>query len=112
MNQAVRITGTKGVYISKYIPFDPSKPENTKFEHLVVAGDDGADESIFTKTGHIRVGMARGEIEFMSPKEMTASAVVALRKQKDAVIADAQREATQIEQQIQSLLAITNEAQP
>lgn len=112
MNQAVRITGKKAVYIDRRSSFDPSKPEKTRFEgfSLFAPTEDGSPDSYWTREGYILVGMANVEIELMPAKEVTTNAVAALRKQKEAVIAAAQYEATQIEQRIQSLLAITNEA--
>lgn len=112
MAQAVRITGTQGAYVSRRSGFNPAKPEEAKLEALSLfrLEEDGSDNPYWAKEGYIRVGTAKVEVEFMAPKEVTTNAVTALRKQKDAVLATAQFEATKIEQQIQSLLAITNEA--
>ena len=52
------------------------------------------------------VGKAHIEIELLPQKEITTKAVATLRQQKEQVLATAQAEATRIEGQIQSLLAI------
>lgn len=112
MSESARITGTKGVYIGKHSNFDPSKPEKSRLEELSLfsLGEDGSDDKFWIEEGYIRVGIAKVEVEFMPLQEVTTTAVTALRRQKDAVLAKAQLEATKIEQQIQTLLAITNEA--
>ena len=58
-----------------------------------------------------RGGMARIEIELLPQKEITTKAVATLRQQKEQVLATAQAEATRIEGQIQSLLAIEHVAE-
>jgi hypothetical protein len=112
MSESVRITGTKIVAIDKYSRFDPSNPAGARFEDfsLSTPTEEGVMGEYWMREGYIQVGTAKVEIELMPRKEVTAGAVASLRKQKDALLAKAQLEATQIEQQIQNLLAITNEA--
>ena len=111
MKKAVRITGTMGVLVAPYAGFDPAHPEESAFNTLtkVDLDSDGQVSSYWAGQGYIQVGTAKIEIELMQRDEINNGAVVALRKQKAAVLARAQNEATEIEQRIQSLLAITNE---
>lgn len=112
MSKTVRFTGIKHVAVDQYSRFDPANPEGTAFESFTLTqpGEDGSFGSYWAKNGYIQVGTAKVEIELMPRDEVTKGAVASLRKQKEAVIAAAQMEATRIEGQIQSLLAITNEA--
>lgn len=112
MKKAARITGTMGVLVGKYSMFDPTHPEKTQLTELNLVNLDGGGKvgSYWANEGYIQVGTAKVEIELMQRDEINNGAVVALRKQKAAVLAKAQNEATEIEQRIQSLLAITNEA--
>lgn len=112
MKKAARITGTMGVIVGQHTGFDPAHPEKTAFSHFtkVDLDSDGKVSSYWAGQGYIQVGTATVEIELMQRDEINSGAVVALRKQKAAVLAKAQNEATEIEQRIQSLLAITNEA--
>ena len=72
---------------------------NANYIFMARPADEVAD-------GYIMVGMARIEIELLPQKEITTKAVATLRQQKEQVLATAQAEATRIEGQIQSLLAI------
>lgn len=58
-----------------------------------------------------KVGTATITIEVDSRDEMIKSQVATLTEKKKRVLAEAQREATQIEGQIQNLLAITFDAE-
>lgn len=110
-----KITGEATVLVGKYTMFDPAKPEAAPVHAFHFAGPGCLDESgevnrVWAEDGWIHVGKARIEIDLIERDTMTANAVSSLRKKKDAVLAAAQLEATRIEGQIQSLLAITNEA--
>ncbi|MFN3731326.1 hypothetical protein [Comamonas testosteroni] len=110
-----KITGEAVVIVGKYTGFNPAKPEATPAHAFQFAGPNSLDESgalssVWANDGWVVVGKARIEIDLIERDTMTANAVATLRKQKEAVIAAAQMEATRIEGQIQSLLAITNEA--
>lgn len=110
-----KITGEAVVMVGKYTGFNPAKPEALPAHAFHFAGQDSLDESgelnnIWASDGWVVVGKARIEIDLIERDTMTANAVSSLRKQKAAVLATAQAEATHIESQIQSLLAITNEA--
>lgn len=106
-----KITGKAAVIVGKYTNFDPANPQKTKAHEFTLIGHqnvkDGSLEKHWSKDGYILVGTANIEIELLPQKEMTTSAVASLRKQKASVLATAQMEATKIEAQIQSLLAIT-----
>ena len=106
-----KITGDAVALVSKYTRFDPANPEKTAAADFTIVSKDnltkeGSLRSHWAKDGYIMVGTARIEIELLPAKEMTEKAVSTLRKQKEQVLATAQAEATRIEGQIQSLLAI------
>lgn len=106
-----KITGDAIALVGKYTRFDPENPEKTAAgEFSIVSKDNLTKEGVlrahWANDGYILVGMARIEIELLPQKEITTKAVVTLRQQKKQVLAAAQAEATRIEGQIQSLLAI------
>lgn len=106
-----KITGDAVALVSKYTRFDPANPEKTAAaDFTIVSKDsltkDGALRAHWAQDGYILVGMARIEIELLPQKEITTKAVATLRQQKEQVLATAQAEATRIEGQIQSMLAI------
>ena len=106
-----KITGDAVALVSKYTRFDPANPEKTAADEFSIVSKDsmtneGALRADWAKDGYILVGMARIEIELLPQKEITTKAVATLRQQKEQVLATAQAEATRIEGQIQSLLAI------
>lgn len=68
--------------------------------------------SDMTTMGWTRVGVATVELEIENENQIRQNMVGALREQKKTVLAKAQLEATQIEEQIQNLLAISYEAKP
>lgn len=110
-----KITGEAVVMVGKYTSFNPAKPDETPAYGFHFSGPQSLDEfgelnSTWASDGWVVVGKARIEIDLIERDTMTANAVSSLRKQKAAVLATAQAEATHIESQIQSLLAITNEA--
>ena len=112
MSQAIRIAGTQIVAVNKYSQFNPAAPEKADLQAFTLLNPDanGGMGDYWAKEGYIHVGMATVEIELMPARDITSSAVTALKTKKTAVLAAAQAEATRIEQEIQSLLAITNEA--
>lgn len=108
-------TETAVVLISKYTRYDPANPQKTAAHDFLFVGLEHLDEGgslkeTWANDGYVFVGHAKIEIEFLPQKDVTASAVASLKKQKKKVLADAQAKATEIEQQIQSLLAITFDA--
>lgn len=60
-----------------------------------------------TSHGWTRIGRATVALEIDDDNTIRKSMVDALREQKKSVLAEAQREATRIEERIQNLLAIT-----
>ena len=111
-----KITGDAVALVSKYTRFDPANPEKTAaYEFSIVGKDSLTKEGVlranWAKDGYVMVGMARIEIELLPQKEITTKAVATLRQQKEQVLATAQAEATRIEGQIQSLLAIEHVAE-
>lgn len=106
-----KITGKAAVLVGKYTRFDPANPTATAAHQFTLVGPESVeDEKVaghWARDGYIQVGTADIDITLLPHKQMMTSAVASLRKQKEAVIATAQMEATKIEAQIQSLLAIT-----
>jgi hypothetical protein len=66
--------------------------------------ENGEGPSTWTKVGTVTM-----TIDFDDPKDMVVSKVKALRKKKEDVLAKAQVEANNIEDDIQKLLSITYE---
>lgn len=60
--------------------------------------------------GWVRAGTARVEITLIDKSAIVENKVESLNAQKTQILAEAQMKATQIEEQIQKLLAITYEA--
>lgn len=103
--------------VDKHSRFDPAQPENARAGNFaffspdtVLDKDSGVLGSYWTKNGYVMVGTAQITIDLLPRDVVTANTVVALRAQKTAVQAEATAECTHIDAQIQSLLAITNEA--
>ena len=108
-----KIIGDGVALIGKYTKFDPSHPEKTdaaEFTFLpkTCLEDDGSLSAFWVKDGYIMVGTANIEITMLPQKDVTSRAIATLKAQKEDVLAKARAEATRIEGQIQSLLAITN----
>lgn len=106
-----KITGEAIALVSKYTHFDPAHPEKTEAADFALINrsclnKDGDLNRSWSKDGYIMVGTAAIEITLFPKKEVTNRAVASLRKQQKHVLATAQAEATRIEGQIQSLLAI------
>lgn len=111
-----QITGTGVAMIDKYTRFDPHKPEKTEaasfqiFPEGLALNKDGSLKATWAKDGYIMVGKAQITIDLLPTKDVTKHAVTALQEQRKVVQANAAAEITRIDAQIQSLLAITNEA--
>ena len=110
-----KITGEGVALISKYTAFDPAHPEKTPAaEYTIVSKScltkDGALRANWASDGYIMVGTTNIEITMFPREVVTSRAIATLKAQKEAVLAKASAEATRIEGQIQSLLAITNQA--
>ena len=63
-----------------------------------------------TEHGYMLIGNAVIDIELLTPAEINNSAVVALKAQVQKVKADAEQEVMKLQDKINQLLAITNEA--
>lgn len=110
-----KITGDGVALVSKYTSFDPANPQKTAAADFTIVSKDnltkeGALRSHWAKDGYIMVGTVHIEVELLPSKEITTKAVTTLRQQKEQVLATAHAEATRIEGQIQSLLAIEHVA--
>lgn len=73
--------------------------------------DDTAERRQYWESSHVCVGRADITLVLDDPAKITESQLTTLRAQKASVLAEAQNKATEIERQIQTLLAITNEVQ-
>jgi len=112
----VRFTGRMAVLVSKYTGFDLSNPANTPAHAFSFVRPESIEETgklsrFWAKDGYRHVGWAEVHIEIMPVKGMLKSAVKALQDEKETVLADAQRRATQLEGEIQKLLAISYDAE-
>ena len=108
-----KITGDAVALVSKYTRFDPSNPAATEVSQFTFVDARALDESgkltgFWAAEGYIYAGHAAIEVRLLPQADITARAVETLKQQKMQVLADAQAKATQIEGQIQSLLAIAN----
>lgn len=63
-----------------------------------------------TQHGYMLIGSAEIEIELLTPAEINNSAVVALKDQVQEVRAKSEKEVMHLQDKINQLLAITNEA--
>ena len=114
MNKTV-IKGRAIALVSKYTDFDQANPEKTPAHAFMLVSersvnDDGELDRFLSKDGYVMVGTAEITVTLLGRKSMTAGAVKSLRAEKARILAEAQREATRIEERIQSLLAIEYEA--
>lgn len=106
----------KGIaLVSKYTRFNPARPQDTPAHGFVIRSpedldEDGALNSFWAKDGYMYVGDVDIAVTLLPKKTVTSNAVATLRKQKQKLQADTAAECTRIDAQIQSLLAITNEA--
>lgn len=112
-----QITVPAVALVDKHSRFDPAQPENARAGNFsffspdaVLDKETGALDRYWASRGYVMVGTAQITIDLLPREEVTANTVVALRAQKTAVQAEATAECTRIDAQIQSLLAITNEA--
>ena len=106
MTKAQTISGFVDVYLSPYASVGIADlsaatplPELTFWPHDGIPSD-----------GYTKVGSASVVVTLDSREETTRNAVSALRAMQREVRADAEAKANRLESQIQSLLAITNEA--
>ena len=107
--QPTFITGTAIALVSKYRTFDVSNPSATPASEFTFV-PEGTDTDSWLADGYISVGTAELTVKVSTREDITRNAVAGLRKQQQAVRAEAEQSAQRIERQIQQLLAITNEA--
>lgn len=107
----VTITGRAAVLVSKHTGFEMAAPEKTAAHEFALVNPDSVKEGVlegwWAKDGYRHVGWAAISIQILPTKTMLNSAVEALQAEKQAVLADAQKRATDIEREIQNLLAIS-----
>lgn len=107
MNKA---TVEMAVLASQYSGFNPETPE-ASIKNLMIAhlNENGVLPDFWGEQGYTQVGTATVAIEFIDRADVTANAVAALEKQKKAVLAEAHAKSVEIDRQIQTLLAITDQ---
>lgn len=110
MNSARVIKGQIGVYLTGYSRNIGPKELFEADDAVLLRALSFSDHDM-SMAGWTRVGTASVEVTLGSANEIITSKVDALRALKAQKLADAQREATEIEQQIQTLLAITYDAE-
>lgn len=109
------ISGRAIALVSNYTNFDPAKPDETPAHAFALVSEESVDEqgalsAFWSEDGYVMVGTAEITVTLLDRKDMTVGAVKSLRAKKAKILAEAQREATRIEERIQSLLAIEYEA--
>ena len=109
------ISGRAIALVSNYTNFDPAKPDETPAHAFALVSEESVDEqgalsAFWSKDGYVMVGTAEITVTLLDRKDMTVGAEKSLRAEKAKILAEAQREATRIEERIQSLLAIEYEA--
>jgi hypothetical protein len=90
-------------YSMKYVDLsDLNKPENK--EWFIFSNSDMSDMA------YTLIGMGEVECSFFSRAEIQNNAVEALKAQMQEVRAKAEKKVTELQEKIQQLLVITNEA--
>lgn len=101
-----KVTGTVTAWLSKHSMVTPKELAAAKPEivgNLVYFNGDRD----WSGEGYTRVGAAEITVELIEGDELIANKVAALRAEKTAIRAEATAKETEIEGQIQNLLAIT-----
>lgn len=98
------VKGTIGAYITEYSVLSVGDIGKAKDKELIdtlaYTDFDSAPQ------GWTKVGSAHVEVTLFDDKEISKSQIATLREMKKTVQAEAQKKITEIEHQIQSLLAI------
>lgn len=101
------VTGTLNAYMTEYSGLTAEDISNPSRETLSALSYSDQEMG---GMGWIKVGRASIEIEFLSDEALRVGAVKSLREQQSKIRAEAERKATDLERQIQTLLAITHAA--
>jgi hypothetical protein len=104
----MKITTTATAWITPHCSLSPEQILNP-------TGDQLVREVVFidldmSTHGYTKIGKATIEFDLIDRNEMIDNKVAALRAELQTVKADAQVKVQRLEDQLQSLLAITNEA--
>jgi hypothetical protein len=104
------IAGRVAVLVNRHTTFDLGNPGATPVHAFTYINakyaPDGQLDTHWVKSGYRLVGYAEIAAEIMPTGAMLAGAVACLREERKKILADAQKEATRIEGEIQKLLAI------
>jgi hypothetical protein len=105
MKIRIPVSGYITDYAMKYnlTPEDMKNPEKVQ-KHLQISQSNMAD------LGWVKVGLGYAEVELLDQKDVLNSAVIALRAKAAATRAEATKKCTEIENQINQLLAIENKS--
>lgn len=112
MSKGRTLIAKQTAWIPEHSSIGPEDLINAKPESLVEQFYYTRSSSNMAAHGWTRVGEAEITVTLPDTEELVANKIDALRKQKDNVLAEAQNKATNIERQIQTLLAITYDAKP
>lgn len=110
MTQPIIIKGRAAALVMKETGFDLTCPEATPAHAFTFVRADAVADGVLSPNwaahGYRHVGFADLVVEVMPVKGMVASAVEALKAERQSVLATAQKEATRLDGEIQKLLAI------
>ena len=104
----MKITSTAIAWITPHCNLSPEQILNPTGDQLV--REVAFINLDMTDHGYTKIGIATIEFDLIDRNEMIDNKVIALRAELQGVKAEAQVKVQRIEEQLQSLLAITNEA--
>ena len=104
----MKITSTSTAWITSHCRLSPEQILNPTGDQLL--RDVVFIDLDMTDCGYTKIGTATIEFDLIDRSEMVDNKVAALRAELQGVKADAQVKVQRLEEQLQSLLAITNEA--
>lgn len=110
MTNPTIIRGEALALVSPYSGFNPSDTSEFAAHRFTFVRPDiapgGVLDSIWAEQGFVVAGSASIVVTLHSLEQITDGRVQALRAQREKILAEAQAKATQIEREIQQLLAI------
>ena len=107
----MQIEGDCLVGIGRYTMFDPTKPEAANVSELVYFPNCAIDKDGNLTGGfageYSIIGKAHIVVEFFTTEEMHKNTIASLSVKKAVILADAQAKAAKVDEEIQSLRALT-----
>lgn len=108
-SEPVEVTIFLSEYGAENVQGDPNKaPVETVVRNMVIRSYGDCDDE--APEGWTKIGRAQVSISLVDGRELLANRIASLESEERAVLAKAQAKATEIRRQINTLLAITNEA--